>query len=458
MALTELEIKTWKGLAESKEYQPFKSIYQRKVFTQIMENSVRENAFENGAAVRKVAASMLTEAPTTSTGPDGLGPNLQPGGTTTGNVADGTALAGYDPIIVSLIRRSAPQMIAYDLIGVQPMTGPTGMIFAIHARALDATGALGNELYGDAQAAYLNKGLQFASGNQPATVDGLGAAKVDTQTGEQLTAASSGALAWQRSTMTISRVTVTASTKALMAEFTDEIVQDMKNLHGIDAEAELANILSTEIAFEQNRELIERIRYVAKVYTGTAAGVVDLTVSAGGHFGAFGSAERFKALLLHIERASNEIARSTRRGKANWVLVSSDVAALLHLAGVMTINPNLGNNVDLADDTGALEVGSLIGGQKVVVDPYATQGQCIVGYKGKTPHDSGMFFCPYTPLSLLKTRDSNTMQPKIAFKCRYAYAANPFSAGYLTGSNTIANDQGLTADSNNYFRKFTVSY
>jgi len=371
------------------------------------------------------------------------------------------------------------------------MSAPTGLIFALHARRLNADGTNGVELFGGDTTDYLNKAQQFASagtgvvnGPTDPIVDANGFAKVNTQTGEVLGA---GTYAWKRASMTISRVNVTADTKALMAEYTHEIVQDMKRVHGVDAEAELSNILATEIGFEQNRELIETIRSSAKSY---GSGVVDLTLGGivpaalvaggnnsgantavqapvastvtSGNFGAFGSAERFKALLLHIEQASNSIARETRRGKANWVLVSSDVAALLHLAGVLTINPDLKSSVDIADDTqGASVLGTLIGGQKVIVDPYATQGQVVVGYKGKTAMDSGMFWCPYVPLEKAVATDPNTFQPRMGFKTRYGIGANPIAEGFLgsvNGPSTVANAQGLYNSKNTYFRKFTVLY
>jgi len=509
VGLTQAVVEDWKGIVENKNFAAIKSDNRKRTLIQLFENSVNHaGTFENPSAVKaaaRKASKMLTEAPalaTTSpvgTAGSGLAPAIQTSGATTGNPGDGTGLAGYDPIMIAMIRRSQPVLVAYDLVGVQPMTGPSGMIFALHARAVDnVTGAVGDELFAlrnAAQAAAIanagggnvnaslglagsvfgstilhaggQPGGQFASGvlGGPNAADtaiqgGIGgqAARITTQQGETL-----GTVAgpqWKRATMTISRVTVTAGERALMAEFTDEVVQDMKNLNGLDAEAELSNILATEIAWEQNRELIDIIRYVAKPYHG---GSVDVTTSQD-NFGAFGFAERAKAVLFHIERAANEIARDTRRGKANWVLVSSDVATLLHLAQVITVNPELKTTVETADDaSGSLELGTLLSGIKVVLDPYANLGSVVVGYKGKTPLDSGFFWCPYVPLQKMAARDPNTFQPRIAFKTRYGIGANPHGAGFLTadgGANVqqIGNNQGLAQNSNAYYRFFSVSY
>jgi len=242
------------------------------------------------------------------------------------------------------------------------------------------------------------------------------------------------------------------------------MIHDMKNLLGVDGQAEFANILSTQIAFEQNREIIETMRTAAKNYKLSTINILGATPS---HVFAHDSTalagmtltDRLKTLLIHIEFACNEIARDTRRGKGNFVCVSSDVAALLHMAGVLTINPDLKVS-GLADDTaGNMALGQLIGGQKVIVDPYATQGQVCVGYKGSNDMDAGFFFCPYVPVQMLEARDPNTMQPKMAFKTRYGIAGNPFAEGFLEDANdTVKNNQGLSADTNVYFRKFTVTY
>ena len=490
VGLTPEIVETWTGLVESKSFAKIQgagAAHKKRVLMQLFENSAAEKGtYENAGAVRaaaRKASKMLTEAPTTNTGA-GVGPGLGAGTGTTGNAGDGSGLAGYDPIMIAMIRRSQPTLVAYDLVGVQPMTGPTGMVFALHAVAMNDDGTRGDELFalrnnGIGATAISTTPAEFASGiagagNAP-ILGGINAAhaKLTTAQGEVISSDPNAAIRWKRSTMTISRVNVVANTKALMAEFTDEVVQDMKALNGLDAEAELSNILSTEVAWEQNRELLDIIRYVAKPYNGGTVDIrIDSTATADGAaalsykvaadvFGAVGFAERAKAVLFHIERASNDIARDTRRGKANWVLVSSDIATLLHLAQVLTVNPELKSNVELADDSSAsLEVGTLIGGQKVIVDPYADFGSVVVGYKGKTALDSGFFWCPYVPLQKMSTRDTNTMQPKIAFKTRYGIGANPHAAGFLnaSGVNSVGNSQGLTGGSNSYYRIFTVRY
>ncbi len=503
MAITREAVNEWRGILESKSFSPIvgaNSTIKKRTLVQLLENCSdgTMTVFENVNSVKALSKKiLLAEAPTTATispaGPTtigavqagiaagGLGVSVDPvTNVAQGNVGDGSQISGMDQTMISLIRRTAPHLIAYDLVGVQPMSGPTGLIFALHARALAQDGTNGAELFGGPGAPYLNAGLQFASASQgapgvvgaPDPMLNQGFAKISTQTGEVL---GGPAYQWKRATMTISRVNVQADTKALMAEYTHEIVQDMKRVHGIDAEAELSNILATEIAFEQNRELIETIRASAKLYgTGTVdltlGGVSPAVLAAGspspvtGNFGAFGSAERFKALLLHIEKASNEIARDTRRGKANWIMCSSDVVALLHLAGVLTINPDLKLSVDLADDAaGANVVGTLIGGQKVICDPYAQQGQVIVGYKGKNAVDSGMFWCPYIPLEKAQAIDPNTLQPKMGFKVRYGIGANPHAQGFFTAAGgayggLTGNQPGLYAANNVYYRAFNVLY
>ena len=375
------------------------------------------------------------------------------------NATGSSAISNWDPILISLVRRAMPNLVAYDICGVQPMTGPTGLIFAMKARYNDypsgareaQSEALGiNEpRTGESASAGPNSsagvdsdpsGDPFAGGYATDTVGGM-----STATAEALGDAASNA--FNEMSFTIEKATVTAKSRALKAEYTLELAQDLKAIHGLDAESELANILSSEILAEINREVVREVNLQAKTgASGTAsAGTFNLDVDANGRW----SVEKFKGLLFQIERESNVIAKESRRGKGNFILCSSDVASALSMAGVLDYAPALSTNLNV-DDTGNTFAGVLNGRVKVYIDPYAGVDYLTVGYRGSNPYDAGLFYCPYVPLQMVRAVGENTFQPKIGFKTRYGMVSNPFVG------NTPAN--GLASDGSNfYYRKMAVS-
>ena len=357
----------------------------------------------------------------------------------------------YDPILISLVRRALPNLMAYDVAGVQPMTGPTGLIFAM--KSAYSTQAGTEALFNEADTDFAGTGTH--AGSNPvdgAYTTGTGVATVDA---EQL--GESGGTDFNQMAFSIEKTTVTAKTRALKAEYTVELAQDLKAIHGLDAEGELSNILSQEILAEINREVIRTIYKVAK--TGAAstatAGTFDLDVDSNGRW----SVERFKGLLFNIERDANVIAQDTRRGKGNFIICSSDVAAALSMAGVLDTGGAINGAGSLqVDDTGNTFVGTLQGRYKVFVDPYsANTGAAsqfyVVGYKGANAYDAGIFYCPYVPLQMVRAIDPNTFQPKIGFKTRYGMIANPF----VTQSNGTTDGDTFTANRNQYYRRVKVT-
>ena len=408
----------------------------------------------------------------------------------TGFAAQSTAggpVAGFDPVLISLIRRSMPNLVAYDLAGVQPMNGPTGLIFAMRSRYTSQTGSeaffdevdsqfsgrKGNQSqyavdptvqanvgFGTTAAQTgSNPGLLNASGTNPQDYNVGGG--MSTYDAERLGA--SGAESFNEMAFSIEKVTVTAKSRALKAEYSLELAQDLKAIHGLNAEAELANILSTEILAEINREVIRTIYKIAKpgaqVNTATA-GTFDLDVDSNGRW----SVEKFKGLIFQIERDANAIAQRTRRGKGNIIMCSSDVASALSMAGLLDYTPALNANLNV-DDTGNTFAGVLNGKYKVYIDPYsggagnpatgATGGQYyVVGYKGSSPYDAGLFYCPYVPLQMVRAVGENTFQPKIGFKTRYGLVANPFAEGKSSGVET--NLGRIQTNSNRYYRRVQV--
>jgi len=357
----------------------------------------------------------------------------------------------YDPILISLVRRALPNLMAYDVAGVQPMTGPTGLIFAMKSAYTTQAGteALFNEADTDFSGTGTHAGSNPVDGSY---TTGTGIATVDA---EQL--GESGGTDFNEMAFSIEKTTVTAKTRALKAEYTVELAQDLKAIHGLDAEGELSNILSQEILAEINREVIRTIYKVAK--TGAAstatAGTFDLDVDSNGRW----SVERFKGLLFNIERDANVIAQDTRRGKGNFIICSSDVAAALAMAGMLDTGGALNGSPTLqVDDTGNTFVGTLNGRYKVFVDPYsANTGAAsqfyVVGYKGANAYDAGIFYCPYVPLQMVRAIDPNTFQPKIGFKTRYGMIANPF----VTQSNGTTDGDTFTANRNQYYRRVKVT-
>jgi hypothetical protein len=371
----------------------------------------------------------------------------------------GTDIATFDPVLISLVRRAMPNLIAYDIAGVQPMTGPTGLIFAMKSRysTQDGTEALHNE----ADSGFSGTGTQQAGptglegvtdadtdgdiGDEADIVNTFGEA-MSTDAAERLGVGESGDGSFGEMAFSIEKATVTAKSRALKAEYTMELAQDLKAIHGLDAEAELANILSAEILAEINRELIRTVYTKANLGAQTSnvatKGVFDVDTDSDGRW----MAEKFKGLIMQIERESNKIALDTRRGKGNFVLVSSDVASALAAAGMMDYSPALSTSLNV-DDTGNTFAGVLNGRIKVYVDPYATANFVCVGYRGANPYDAGLFYCPYVPLTMVKAVGENDFQPRIGFKTRYGMQQNPF-VGTAAGAGTNR--------SNPYFRIFRV--
>jgi hypothetical protein len=369
--------------------------------------------------------------------------------------ATGASISNWDPVLISLVRRSMPNLIAYDIAGVQPMTGPTGLIFAMKSKYGTQGGneALFNEADTDFSGA----------GTHGGTSDSLGSAGTDANSddvedsfgvGGGMTTGAAEALgntgnAFGEMAFSIEKATVTAKSRALKAEYTMELAQDLKAIHGLDAESELANILSAEILAEINREIIRTVNAKAKLGAQTsnvaAPGVFDLSSDADGRW----SAEKFKGLIMQIEREANIIAKETRRGKGNFILVSSDVASALAASGMLDYSPALSTNLNV-DDTGNTFAGVLNGRTKVYIDPYASVDYVNVGYRGTNPYDAGMFYCPYVPLTMARAVGENDFQPRIGFKTRYGMVANPF-VGSAPGNDTGANR------ANQYFRIFQVA-
>jgi len=425
----------WSPVLQHPDLPEIKDSYRRAVTTIILENQEK--------ALREDRNFLGEAAPTSATG---------------GSVDN------WDPILISLVRRSMPNLIAYDICGVQPMTGPTGLIFAMRARGLSQAGA---EALADEPSMLSNQdagsdtGGGDISGTNPSVLNDSPAGTYTTATG--MTIAQGEALgdtttnAFAEMAFSIEKHTVTAVTRALKAEYTMELAQDLKAIHGLDAETELANILSAEILAEINREVVRNI-YVSAVKGAssntTTAGIFDLDTDSNGRW----SVEKFKGLMFAIERDANAIGQQTRRGKGNMILCSADVASALQMAGVLDYTPALNNNLNV-DDTTTTFAGVMNGRYKVYVDPYAANVSAsqyyVVGYKGSSPYDAGMFYCPYVPLQMVRAVGENTFQPKIGFKTRYGIAANPFH----TGTKAAGADGAIsiTSATNKYYRKVKVS-
>jgi hypothetical protein len=371
----------------------------------------------------------------------------------------GSDIATFDPVLISLVRRAMPNLIAYDIAGVQPMTGPTGLIFAMKSRYSTQGGT--EALHNEANSGFSGTGTQQAGptglegvtdadtdgdiGDEADIVNTFGEA-MSTDAAERLGVGETGDGSFGEMAFSIEKATVTAKSRALKAEYTMELAQDLKAIHGLDAEAELANILSAEILAEINRELIRTVYTKANLGAQTSnvatKGVFDVDTDSDGRW----MAEKFKGLIMQIERESNKIALDTRRGKGNFVLVSSDVASALAAAGMMDYSPALSTSLNV-DDTGNTFAGVLNGRIKVYVDPYATANFVCVGYRGSNPYDAGLFYCPYVPLTMVKAVGENDFQPRIGFKTRYGMQQNPF-VGTAAGAGTNR--------SNPYFRIFRV--
>jgi hypothetical protein len=447
MLLNEDLINKWKPVLEHDDLPKIADNHRRYVTAVLLENTERSLAEQTNGR------GFLAESPTNSAGTGGFGGAATPAG----------PVAGYDPILISLIRRAAPNLVAYDICGVQPMTGPTGLIFAMRARYANNGGT--EAFYNEANTAFSATNAAGApTGNNE--IVGQGTGNVGTvPTGNSETynyrAGMSTAFAeglgsnttnqFAEMAFSIEKVSVVAQSRALKAEYSTELAQDMRAVHGLDAETELANILQTEILAEINREVIRTINVTASAGATagtTTPGIFDLDTDSNGRW----SVEKFKGLMFHIERESNAIAKTTRRGKGNIILCSSDVAAALQMAGVLDYAPALNSNNGLnPDDTGNTFVGVLNGRFRVYIDPYATSDYLTVGYKGSSAFDAGLFYCPYVPLQMVRATGQDSFQPRIGFKTRYGMVANPFSAG------ATASNGALVQNSNVYYRRTSVS-
>ncbi len=430
-------VEKWGPVLEHDSFTAITDQHRKSVTATILENT--EKALMEAGDMSASMSSLLSEAaPTNAAGADGF----TAGATATGPVA------GYDPVLISLVRRAMPNLMAYDIAGVQPMTGPTGLIFAMRSKYTNQAGA--EAFFGEA-----NTGFSGDAANPNGTTTGASAFG-DVVTGKGMTTAAAEALGdgvgagFAEMAFSIEKVTVAAKSRALKAEYTTELAQDLKAVHGLDAETELANILQSEILVEINRELVRSI-YTSAVTgaAGTAAaGTFDLDVDANGRW----SVEKFKGLMFQIEQEANAIAKGTRRGKGNMVICSSDVASALQMAGVLDYTPALNSNSLQVDDTGNTFAGVLNGRYKVYIDPYAGANYMVVGYKGSSAFDAGLFYCPYVPLQMVRAVGENSFQPKIGFKTRYGMVANPFARG-----SAAANDGAITNNTNQYYRRVLVS-
>ena len=443
MYLSEQLQTKWAGVLDHPDMPSIKDPYRKAVTAVILENQAVEMA---------KSAGMLSEAgsPTNFAGTGGFG----------GGAAAAGPVAGFDPILISLVRRSLPNLIAYDICGVQPMTGPTGLIFAMRTKYAGQSGT--EAFFNEANTGFAGAnggGAQVAltTGTAPTETFTSNAAAIAAMTTGSAEALGDGAAGntFQEMAFSIEKVTVTAKTRALKAEYSLELAQDLKAVHGLDAETELANILSTEILAEINREVVRTIYGTAKLgaQVGTTTrGKFDLDTDSNGRW----MVEKIKGLAFQIEREANTIAKTTRRGKGNILIVSSDVASAFAMAGLLDYNSALQGQVSLTvDDTGNTFAGTMFGRIKVYIDPYAqtssTNEFAVVGFKGSNAYDAGLFYCPYVPLQMVRAVDTGTFQPKIGFKTRYGLVANPFAEGTSAGLGA------LTAQSNNYYRSFVVA-
>ncbi len=443
MYLSEQLVKKWAPVLEHPELPKVTDSYKRAVTAVILENQER--------ALREDRAFMSEAAPMNST--------------------DATSIQNWDPILISLVRRAMPNLIAYDIAGVQPMTGPTGLIFAMRAKYTSQASSA-EALFDAADTDYSGRNKAGSavggfsttadSGTNPALLNDSPAGTYTTGTGMSTAAAEAlgdaAGNSFAEMAFSIEKSTVTAKSRALKAEYTMELAQDLKAIHGLDAETELANILSAEILAEINREVVRTIYINSEkgaVAGTTTAGIFDLDTDSNGRW----SVERFKGLMFQVEREANTIAQRTRRGKGNILITSSDVASALQMAGVLDYTPALNNNLNV-DDTGNTFAGILNGRYKVYIDPYSANANTakqffVVGYKGTSQYDAGIFYCPYVPLQMVRAVGQDSFQPKIGFKTRYGIQANPFAEAGATDANAAINGAGA-ANANRYYRKVQV--
>jgi len=445
MYLTENLQEKWQPVLEHPDLPKIEDSYKRAVTTVILENQEK--------AVREDSQFMSEAAPANFAG--------------THAGAPAGAVQNWDPVLISLVRRAMPNLIAYDICGVQPMTGPTGLIFAMKSRYTNQAGteALFDEAdtdFGARDAAGGSGSPDAHAGTNPATLnDSPSAGTYTTGSGFTTTQAETlgdGTDEFAEMAFSIDKVTVTAKSRALKAEYTMELAQDLKAIHGLDAETELANILSSEILAEINREVVRTIyshaQAGAQVNT-TTAGIFDLDTDSNGRW----SVEKFKGLLYQLERDANAIGQKTRRGKGNIIICSADVASALQMAGVLDYAPALSTNLNV-DDTGNTFAGVLNGKFKVYVDPYSANVAAsqfyVAGYKGSSPYDAGLFYCPYVPLQMVRAVGQNSFQPKVGFKTRYGIVQNPFATS--DGDGAVDNSGAVAAGKLNlYYRRVKVT-
>ena len=423
-------VEKWGPVLEHASFAPISDNHKKSVTATILENT--EKALMESGDTSANMSGFLAETAANDAGTGGFGGSSTAAGPT----------AGYDPVLISLVRRAMPNLIAYDIAGVQPMTGPTGLIFAMRSRVTSQAGA--EVFYNEADTDFSGAGTH---------ANALGAGSETTGTGMGTTEAEAlgdgNGTDFAEMAFSIEKVTVAAKSRALKAEYTTELAQDLKAVHGLDAETELANILQSEILVEINRELVRTIYTNAKAGAASTAvaGTFDLDVDANGRW----SVEKFKGLMFQIEQEANAIAKGTRRGKGNMVICSSDVASALQMAGVLDYTPALNSNSLNVDDTGNTFAGVLNGRYKVYIDPYAGANYLVVGYKGSSSFDAGLFYCPYVPLQMVRAVGENSFQPKIGFKTRYGMVSNPYAQGATQGNGA------LTANTNEYYRRVNVS-
>ena len=430
-------IQKWKPILEHEDLEAIPNLHKRNVVARLLENTHDEMNNAPGEWAMTRAGLLQEVAPTNHIG--------------------GGNIATYDPVMISLLRRAMPNLLAYDLCAVQPMTGPTGLIFAMRSRYTDQSGT--ETFYNEVNTQFSSVttgantlGQKHVGSNVTGVYDvntyNFGSAMATLQA-EAL--GTSGNVAFPEMAFTIEKVTVTAKSRALKAEYSMELAQDLKAIHGLDAESELANILSTEILAEINREVVRTIHAIAVPGAQndvTTAGTFDLDTDANGRW----SVEKWKGLMFQIEREANKLAQQTRRGRGNLVICSSDVASALMMTGFLSYTPALNQNNGLVpDDTGNTFVGVLNGRYKVYIDPYAGSQYMVVGYKGSNQYDAGLFYCPYVPLQMVRAIGENSFIPKIGFKTRYGMVMNPYSKG------ATASNGSIEANVNVYYRRVTIS-
>ena len=410
----------WKPILEHGALPGIQDSHRAAVTATLLENT--ETSMQEGESLGASGSLLSEAAPANST-------------------AD---MAKYDPVLISLVRRAMPNLVAYDIAGVQPMTGPTGLIFAMRSKYED-TGSKPEAFYGEADTDYSGAGTHANALGAGSETTGTG---LDTADAEALGGGVGAEFA--QMSFSIEKVSVTAKSRALKAEYTTELAQDLKAIHGLDAETELANMLSAELLAEINREVIRTVytNAVAGSQGGVATnGTFNLDVDANGRW----SVEKFKGLMFQIEKEANQIAKDTRRGKGNMIICSSDVASALQMAGVLDYTPALNSNNLNPDDTGNTFAGVLNGRFRVYIDPYAGANYLVVGYKGSSAFDAGLFYCPYVPLQMVRAVGENSFQSKLGFKTRYGMVSNPFAQGATVGSGALA------ANTNVYYRRTAVT-